>query len=198
MIVIADVDLGNVASVANMLRRLGYDPLVSREADPLTSATHVILPGVGAFDTGMTGLQKWGWPDALRSLDPEQSLLGICLGMQLLSEGSEEGQLPGLGLVPARFFKFDPAAVTVPHMGWNHIDVLRPSRILPDTGNGDRYYFTHSYYAQCREDRMILATASHGQPFIAAYGTGRIFGVQFHPEKSHRFGMRLLKNFVEG
>lgn len=197
MIAIADLGLGNIASVANMLRRLGYDPRVCSDAEAAAEAQHIVVPGVGAFDTGMSGLERSGWVELLGQLRPDQRLLGICLGMQLLAEGSEEGSRPGLGLIPAHFAPFDPTAVTVPHMGWNEVTVVRSTSILPWSDDRQRYYFTHSYFAQCSDEDVVLALADHGNPFVAAYGRGSIFGVQFHPEKSHRFGMELLRNFVE-
>lgn len=197
MIAIADLGLGNIASVANMLRRLGYEPRICGDAEAAAEAQHIVVPGVGAFDTGMLGLERSGWVELLGQLRSDQCLLGICLGMQLLSEGSDEGSRPGLGLIPAHFTPFDPASVTVPHMGWNEIDVVRPSAILPSSDDRKRFYFTHSYFAECRDEEVALAYADHGSPFVAAYGRGNIFGVQFHPEKSHRFGMELLRNFVE-
>lgn len=197
MIAIADAGLGNVASVANMLRRLGFDPAMCATADQAVGCDRIIVPGVGAFDAGMVGLQAGGWVDLLRHLSPDQRVLGICLGMQLLSNGSDEGSMAGLGLIPAHFRQFDSERVTVPHMGWNEIEIVRPSPVLPETPEPQRFYFTHSYQAICEDPDDVLATADHGGRFVAAYGRGNVYGVQFHPEKSHRFGMALLRRFME-
>lgn len=197
MIAIADAGLGNIASVANMLRRLGFDPVICSAAEEAVGCDRLIVPGVGAFDAGMAGLRSGGWVELLRDLSPTQSVLGICLGMQLLSNGSDEGTEAGLGLIPAHFRQFDSAEVTVPHMGWNEIEIIHPSSLLPATPESQRFYFTHSYTAVCDDPDDVLATAAHGGSFVAAYGRGNVYGVQFHPEKSHRFGMALLRRFVE-
>ncbi len=197
MIAIADAGLGNIASVANMLRRLGFDPVICSAAEQAVDCDRIIVPGVGAFDAGMAGLRSGGWVEFLCALSATQRVLGICLGMQLLSNGSDEGASAGLGLIPAHFQQFDAQQVTVPHMGWNEIGIVHPSSLLPATSEPQRFYFTHSYTAVCEDPDDVLATASHGGSFVAAYGRGNVYGVQFHPEKSHRFGMALLRRFVE-
>lgn len=196
MIVVVDTGLGNVASVANMLSHIGVDSRVASEPDTSRIESGYLLPGVGAFDTGMRRLADSGWFEFLQWLPAEHPLLGICLGMQLLSRGSEEGTLPGLARVDAEFRHFDSAAQRVPHMGWN---VVRPVGVSPlfDVGEEQqRFYFTHSYFAVCDDVRDIVATCYYGDDFVAAYRSGGTWGVQFHPEKSHRFGMALLERWT--
>ena len=192
--------LGNVGSVRNMLVRLGFAAEVSEDPDRVRTAHKLILPGVGAFDAGVGGLRERGLDVALvEAVAAGASLLGICLGMQLLLQGSEEGRLPGLGLVAgrARRFAADGARLRVPHMGWN---VVRPTRrsVLFDLGGPEqRFYFVHSYFVECDDQADVTGVASYGHEFVAAVEHGRVLGVQFHAEKSHRFGMTLLKRFAE-
>jgi imidazole glycerol-phosphate synthase subunit HisH len=199
-LVIVDYGSGNIASVANMVRRQGGHAKTSSQPEDVLAATKLILPGVGAFDHGVNQLQKLGLFDALRErATAGVPLLGICVGMQLLGVGSEEGDKQGLSLIDATFkrFSFEPdAPFRIPHVGWNHITVTKPNPILPDDDREQRFYFTHSYHAQCADPTDILATTDHGYRFPAAFGRGNVIGVQFHPEKSHRFGMALIKNFL--
>lgn len=196
MIVVVDAGLGNVASVANMLNRIGVKARVATEPDSARMDEGYVLPGVGAFDTGIRRLADRGWLEFLQGVPQEHPLLGICLGMQLLSRGSQEGALPGLNRVGAEFRHFDRSAVRVPHMGWN---VVRPvgDSTLFEAGEGkQRFYFTHSYFAVCDDERDVVARCRYGDDFVAAYRSGGTWGVQFHPEKSHRFGMALLRRWV--
>ncbi len=200
MIAIVDYDVGNPGSVLNMIRRIGGDARLSSAPDEVRGAGKIILPGVGAFDAATEALRERGLDIAIRAaVDDGATVLGICLGMQLLLEGSEEGVSPGLSLVPGRCRRFDVAdlGLRVPHMGWNTLDVTRPS-ILFDTGAAEsRFYFVHSYHAECDDPADVTATTTYGHPFAAAFERGRVLGVQFHPEKSHRFGMALMKRFLE-
>jgi glutamine amidotransferase len=202
MIVIIDYGMGNVGSIQNMLAWIGIESTVSSEPAVIEAADRFILPGVGAFDTGMRNLAERGLVDLLGRVVIGQGrpLLGICLGMQLLGNGSEEGSLPGLGWLDAvsRRFCFEPprALLKVPHMGWNTIQPLKPGPLFEGLVD-PRFYFVHSYHLVCSDQAEVLANAEYGFPFAAAVGRGRVYGVQFHPEKSHRFGMALLRNFAE-
>jgi glutamine amidotransferase len=200
MITIVDCGLGNAGSVLNMIRRVGGEARLSAIPQEVASATKLILPGVGAFDAGMTALGTSGLGDAVReAVDAGAMLLGICLGMQLLLEGSEEGSLPGLGLVPGRCRRFDLAeqGLRVPHMGWNTITATRSSILFEPTDDEQRFYFVHSYHAECEDPADVSATANYGIEFTAAVERGRVLGAQFHPEKSHRFGMALMTRLIE-
>ena len=200
-VVIVDSGLGNIASVKNMVRREGGDAKTSSHPDEILAATKLILPGVGAFDHGVDQLHRLGLFSLIQDIATRGTpLLGICLGMQLLGNRSEEGAREGLGLVQANFkrFSFDQgASLPVPHVGWNEIRVMKQNPLVPDHKVEQRFYFTHSYHAVCENDEDLLATTEYGPPFVAAFSRGSIFGVQFHPEKSHRFGMALIKNFLD-
>lgn len=197
---VVDYGVCNVGSMVNMLRKLGCTAEIASDPDDIMRASRLILPGVGAFDHGVTALRERGLRDALLAKMNTDAvpLLGVCLGMQLLCEGSEEGDLPGLGLIRGicRRFSFEEASpFRVPHMGWNEIIVSRPSPLMSSLETRARFYFTHSFHLVCTEPTDLLATANHGYLFTAAVQKESVVGVQFHPEKSHRFGMALLSNF---
>ena len=196
MIAVADAGLGNIASVANMLDYLAFEAVVMQEPGDLRGVSHVILPGVGSFDEGMDSLERTGWGQALIDHQRDVKILGVCLGMQLLSRSSDEGSKAGLGLIPADFVRIDSTRVAVPHMGWNEVRVVRTSALFPEPIAHERFYFTHSYRAQCSDPEVVLALTEHGEEIVAAYGAGNVYGVQFHPEKSHVFGMSLLRRFA--
>ncbi len=202
MIVIVDYDMGNIGSIVNMLHHIGSEEVtVSNNADDIFKADRIILPGVGAYDQGMLKLKQYGLIDILKKkAEKGAAFLGICLGMQLLGLSSEEGVEKGFGLIPFRCRKFEASQERkVPHMGWrdvsiNHID----DPLFSGMNDKDqRFYFVHSYYAECDHSEDVLMKCDYsGQSFSAAVVKGRIYGVQFHPEKSHKFGMRLLENFI--
>lgn len=199
LIAIADYGLGNLKSIANMLRRAGVDAKVTRAAAEVASADGVILPGVGSFDEGMTRLDGSGLRPALEDhiRIKKKPLLGICLGMQLLGRASDEGTAPGLGWIDFTTERF--AALPgrkIPHMGWSEVTPRRPSPLFPEPSALARFYFLHSYVARCASDADVLATTSYGEDFACAVARDNIYGVQFHPEKSHRFGLELLRNFA--
>lgn len=202
MVHVLDYGCGNVASINRMIEKVGGFGKLIASSSELRKSEKIILPGVGAFDQGMQNIRDGGWIDALNDavLRRRVPLLGICLGMQLMCKSSEEGKLPGLGWIDAEVKRFRlPAesAVKVPHMGWNAVAVVKPNPLISGDEGEQRFYFVHSYHAVCKQPEDVLAIAQHGYDFPAAFGHGNIFGVQFHPEKSHRFGMALLKKFVE-
>ena len=203
MISIVDYGLGNIRAFSNMYKRLNIDAQVATRADELRSATKIILPGVGAFDHAMELLQASGMRETLDELVLHRKVpvLGICVGMQILAEGSDEGRLPGLGWIAGRVraFKSVPqaAGLPLPHMGWNDVRPAPGAGLFGGLENDARFYFLHSYFFECARADCTAATASYGIDFSCAVGSGNVFGVQFHPEKSHHHGARLLKNFAE-
>ena len=203
MIAIVDYGLGNLGSIKNMLKKIGVESQITGDISAIDSATKLILPGVGAFDNGMENLNATGLHECLnrKVLQQKTPILGICLGMQLMTKSSEEGKLQGLGWIDAQTIKFrfdDPAQLkTVPHMGWEYVNAVKKSNLIKDMHADPRYYFVHSYYVNCMERSDELLLANYGNDFVAGFERDNIVGVQFHPEKSHKYGMRLLKNFIE-
>ena len=203
MITIVDYGVGNVQALANTYKRLEIPCLLAKNAADLAGASHVILPGVGAFDWAMARLQASGMREMLDDLVQVQGkpVLGICVGMQMMARGSDEGQLPGLGWFDARVRRFDEAIFTsrthLPHMGWNDVEPVRTDGLLRGLGSDARFYFLHSYYFAPNDSADVLATTVYGERFACAVQRGYVFGAQFHPEKSHGWGIQLLKNFAE-
>ena len=203
MIVIIDYGMGNLGSIANMLKKVGAEAVVSSEAAVIERADKLILPGVGAFDNGMKSLAERGMIPLLNAkvLRDKTPILGLCLGMQLFTQRSEEGQLRGLGWLEAETirFKFDQAHVhlKIPHMGWNTLQICQPHPLFAEMYAEPRFYFVHSYHVVCTDARTVLAQTHYGYDFASAVAKENIVGVQFHPEKSHKFGMKLLRNFAE-
>jgi glutamine amidotransferase len=194
-----DCGIGNVGAVQSMYRRLGVDAELIGAPRRIVQGDRLVLPGVGAFDFGVRALDQHGFVNFLRdAVAMGHPLLGICLGMQLLCRGSEEGNLSGLGIIPADVVRLDPGleGVRIPHMGWNIATPVRDNPLLPIVGEEQRFYFTHSYRVVCDRDEDIWATTSCGAIFPSAIGVGHAMGVQFHPEKSHRFGKALLERFA--
>jgi len=203
MIVIIDYGLGNIQAFLNVYRRLNISVSIARNADELTGATRIILPGVGAFDNAMKLLQKSGMREVLDDLVLNRGVpvIGVCVGMQIMAEHSEEGLLPGLGWIKAsvrklRGLKATPA-LQLPHMGWNDIVPLASSGLFSGLEHDARFYFLHSYYFDCESSATALAETDYGIRFVSAVQSRNIYGVQFHPEKSHQYGIRLLQNFTE-
>jgi glutamine amidotransferase len=202
LISVIDYGAGNVGSVIRMIEKVGARAQRISTASELTEAKIVILPGVGAFDYGMQRLVDGGLVEALHEAALVRSIpvLGICLGMQLMCKRSEEGQMPGLGWFDAEVLKFQFNAakrLPIPHMGWNTLELARPNRLLDNELPRTRYYFVHSYRVKCNESSDVVATTTYGDRFVSAFERGNLFGAQFHPEKSHRFGMAMIKKFVE-
>lgn len=202
-IAIVDYGVGNLGSIQNMLKKLGAQSQIATDVNTIERAEKIILPGVGAFDAGMTQLNQSGLRNALdlAVLQKRVPVVGICLGMQLMTDGSEEGTLPGLGWVPAKTIRFAPSScetMKIPHMGWRMVKKAKQSPILELLNDESRFYFVHSYYVNCINREDVLLTAQYNSVrFDAGFEYRNIFGFQFHPEKSHRFGMTLLKAFLE-
>lgn len=201
MVGIINYGLGNLGSIQNMLKVIGEKSIISSDANDLQMCDKFILPGVGAFDAGMNKLNESGLTDFIKevALVEKKPILGICLGMQLLGRKSEEGILPGLGLIPFDNIKFrlGNTKLKIPHMGWDIVEMKKNIPLIKGLNGVQRYYFVHSYHAECDMEENVLMTCDYGYEFVAAVYKDNIMGVQFHPEKSHDFGMALLKNFVE-
>jgi imidazole glycerol-phosphate synthase subunit HisH len=196
---ILDYGIGNIGSLLNMFRKLDLDAQVVSSPDELSGCSRLVLPGVGAFDQAMSELAKREMIDPLgQYIKSGNPLLGICLGMQLLVESSAEGRLPGLGYIKGSCSRLAPPAelgMRVPHMGWNCIESNRDSSLFTGLGNLKRFYFAHSYYVECQLTSNVLAWTSYAGEFASMITQDNILGVQFHPEKSHVFGMALLENW---
>lgn len=203
MIHIVDYGLGNIQAFLNMYKKLGIDCVRAQQCSDLQNVERLILPGVGAFDHAMQLLDASGMRDTLENLVLKENkpVLGICVGMQILAEGSEEGKRSGLGWVPGwvRSFESSRAArhLPRPHMGWNDVKPTTDGLLFKGLGNDARFYFLHTYYFECRHQVNEMAHAAYGEPFACAVAQGHVSGVQFHPEKSHHWGAQLLKNFAE-
>lgn len=202
MIAIIDYGLGNLGSIANMLKVIGEKSIVTDDSKTIMSADKLILPGVGTFDAGMRNLKEKGLLEVINmaALKDKKPILGICLGMQLLGRKSEEGSLEGLNLIPftSRRFQFPQnTRLKIPHMGWDIVNFKQKHSLMAGLEGRQRYYFVHSYHAVCEYEENILMTCDYGYEFAAAVVKNNVIGVQFHPEKSHDFGMNLLKNFVK-
>jgi glutamine amidotransferase len=202
MISVLDYGAGNVESVIRMIERAGGSARRISSPTEVLEAEKIVLPGVGAFDYGMANLVSRKLLPALNTvaIDDGIPVLGICLGMQLMCRSSEEGALPGLGWVDAYVRHFNAekdCRLRVPHMGWNTLNVLRENPLIPLDGEEKRYYFVHSYKVCCNDPSDPIANTEYGEAFTSAFKRKNILGVQFHPEKSHRFGMALMRKFVE-
>lgn len=199
-VAIIDHGMGNLGSVQNMLRRLGATSVRTTDPEEIAAADRIVLAGIGGFDGAMGRLDDLGIVDLLndRVLNAGTLILGVCLGMQLMAQRSDEGRLGGLGWIDAevRRFKFPPERkLPVPHMGWQEVDVTRPNPLL-HSEDAPRFYFSHAYHVACRDPQDVAATATYGAAFVAAVHRGNIMGTQFHPEKSHVFGMDVYRRFL--
>lgn len=203
MITIVNYGLGNVQAIANIFNRLNISVRSAQTAEELAGAEKIILPGVGAFDWAMTRLEQSGMRPVLDELVVRQArpVLGICVGMQMLGNRSHEGVLPGLGWIPGEVKKFDEAAFIdrthLPHMGWNDVIPRRSDSVFRGLESDARFYFLHSYYFAPKHQEHVLCETDYNGVYASGVSSNNVFGVQFHPEKSHQWGIRLLKNFAE-
>lgn len=202
MIVIIDYGMGNLGSVKNMIKKIGLDSLISSNIEDIEGAEKLILPGVGAFDQGIKNIRELNLIAVLNEkvIAKNTPILGICLGFQLLTANSEEGKLNGLGWIDAVTKRFDfgnqDKEMKVPHMGWNNVDYNPLSTLFLDWQGEARFYFVHSYHVVCNSHEIVTSECFYGSKFTASIQQNNIHGAQFHPEKSHKYGMKLLKNFL--
>lgn len=201
MITIVNYGMGNFGSILNMFKRIGVKAAIESDPNLIRQAEKLVLPGVGAFDSAMSCINNVaGLREVLnhKALIEHTPVLGVCLGMQLLTRSSEEGKQAGLGWIPGATSRFPKQeGLKVPHMGWNVALPNSPSRLTAQVGDEPRYYFVHSYCVHVDDPAHSLMKTHYGISFDSAIGRENIYGVQFHPEKSHRFGMQILKNFAE-
>jgi glutamine amidotransferase len=199
MIVIIDYNMGNVGSIYNMIKKLGYESRITSSLDEIKKANKIILPGVGSFDNGIMNLKKMGLLEILnyKVLQEKVPIIGICLGMQLMTKKSEEGKLEGLGWINGETIKFVSDKYKVPHMGWNTVNIKKYSKLFEGMDGEIRFYFVHSYYVKCSDAEDTLTTTYYINEFVSSFERNNIIGVQFHPEKSHKFGMQIFRNFIE-
>lgn len=203
MLTIIDYGVGNLSSIWNMLKKIGEDAIISNKKEDIINAGKLILPGVGHFDYGMQHLRESGLIDALNEqvLNKKTPVMGVCLGVQLLTESSAEGKEKGLGWIKGKTVAFDKSKLSsaqkIPHMGWTDVSNFERSKLFTEMYEEPRFYFVHSYHLQLDHPDDILAQAHYGYDFAVGIEHENIVGVQFHPEKSHKYGMKLLENFVK-
>jgi imidazole glycerol-phosphate synthase subunit HisH len=202
-VIIIDYGMGNLRSVSKAVERAGADPIITSNAESISNADRIILPGVGHFSKGMESLRSMELIEILEKavLINKKPILGICLGMQLMMEFSEEGNSYGLGWFKGKVVRFDPSdkiRYKIPHMGWNSVTVKKNSKIFDNYKIGDELYFVHSYYVVAEDEHDILSKTNYDHEFTSAISNENIFGFQFHPEKSHSTGLNLMKNFIFG
>jgi len=193
--------MGNLGSVQNMLKRIGVKSIISSDINEIEKAEKILLPGVGAFDAAISKIDELNLRPVLTYMAKEKKVpfLGICLGMQLLTESSEEGVLKGLNFVPAKTIKFkfsENSNLKIPHMGWNLVTKKTESVLTKNFTDEFRFYFVHSYHVKCDSPINSILTTNYGYEFDSAVQNENVFGAQFHPEKSHKYGMQLLSNFA--
>lgn len=204
MTTIIDYGIGNIGSIANMLKKVGEESIITADSEKINEAKRLVLCGIGAFDDGMNKLHQLGIINVLNKkvMEDKVPILGICLGMQLFSKGSEEGKSKGLGYINAHTRKFDfdsvadASSLRIPHIGWNDVFLQKPSVLFEQMHPEPRYYFVHSYHVVLEDEKDKLLQTKYGSEFTSAFEKENVIGVQFHPEKSHKFGIRLFENFI--
>ncbi len=202
MIVIIDYGMGNLGSIQNIVKKAGYQSIISNKMEDISNADKLILPGVGNFKEAMINLANLNIINILNKkvLEDKTPILGICLGMQLMTSFSEEGNVDGLNWIKGKTTKFkfsNQPEIKIPHMGWNEINQSKNHKFNADFETPSRFYFVHSYFVTCDESNDILHQTDYHGNFTSAFNKENIFGVQYHPEKSHVFGLKLMKNFIE-
>ena len=202
MVTIIDYGMGNLGSVFNMFKKIGVDSVITSDIDEVKKAEKILLPGVGAFDNAMKRINKSGLREVLdyKAVEEKIPVLGICLGMQLLTNGSEEGKEKGLGWINANTKKFQidqENKLKIPHMGWNRVFTSNSNLLTSNFPEEPRFYFVHSYYVEVENPEDSILKTKYGIQFDSAIHNDNIYGAQFHPEKSHKFGMQLLRNFAK-
>jgi glutamine amidotransferase len=202
MIVIIDYGMGNVGSLENMIKKVGESTQASADPATIEKATKLVLPGVGSFDNAMTRLKELDLIGIVNEkvIQEKVPILCICLGAQLVTNKSEEGNLPGLGWIEGKTVKFsfsDENRLKIPHMGWNDVKINKKSQLFDDMYEEPCFYFVHSYHLMCKNKDDVLTTTVYGYEFVSAIEHENIFATQYHPEKSHKYGLKLIKNFVE-
>ena len=203
MIAVLKYGIGNIASILNMIKKAGGDAVHTSSLDEIANADKLVLPGMGSFDVGMSNLKEAGLLEILEDkvFKERVPILGICLGMQLMTKGSEEGKKKGLGWVDAQATKFifdgSQQNLKIPHMGWNIVNVVNDGALFKEMHPKSRFYFAHSYYISCNNPKDVTTTTPYGVDFVSSFQVDNIMGTQFHPEKSVRYGLKLMKNFVE-
>lgn len=199
MITIVDYGMGNLGSITNMFKRIGVKAIVTSDLGQIDQAEKLLLPGVGAFDKAMEAINGTGLRQVLdrKVLEQGTPVLGVCLGMQILTSGSDEGEKDGLGWIPGRACAFNTdTGLKVPHMGWNVTTPAQNNQLADGLGDDSRFYFVHSFCVQVENPDHCIFTSNYGREFASGIQKDNIYGVQFHPEKSHKFGMKILKNFA--
>jgi glutamine amidotransferase len=192
--------MGNLRSVEKAIERLNKKAVITSTPDALKDADRIILPGVGNFAVGMKHLRDRGFFEVLNHLVLELKIpiLGICMGMQLITKHSEEGNAEGFGWINAitKKFQFSPIGLKIPHMGWNTLSIKKNDKLMEGIDNRNMFYFVHSYFINCEDDNDILCTTNYGNEFVSSFSKGNIYGTQFHPEKSHDAGLKIINNFL--
>jgi len=204
-ITILDLGIGNLGSIQNMIKKTGGDSIITNDSDEIIKAKKIVLAGVGHFDNAIKKIEKLGIREILirKAMEEKIPFFGICLGMQLLTDSSDEGILRGLSLINAKTlsfkkaFELDSINQRVPHMGWNYVTMVNETSYTENIDNKSKFYFVHSYFVKCEKDENVALKAHYGIEFDAAIVKDNVFGTQFHPEKSHKFGKFLFKNFID-
>jgi imidazole glycerol-phosphate synthase subunit HisH len=202
LITIIDYKMGNLGSIKNMFKYLGIESKIESDPDKIINASKILLPGVGSFKKAMANLDKGGFLPILEKkiINEKTPIMGICLGMQLLFETSEEGNCNGLGFIKGDVVRFnfndENRKFNIPHMGWNIVKMKKDSLLSQNMYNENKFYFVHSYHAQCKDNEDVLMSTNYGYEFVSGIEKDNIFGFQFHPEKSHKYGKKLFENFI--